>query len=65
MNDMTETSKSTKSLNDMTLDEIMEYRRVHDREIILAAAMKGAHVELKTLGEKKKHPFDPEYIRRG
>lgn len=61
---MTETSKSTKSLNDMTLDEIMEYRRVHDREIILAASLKGAHVELKTLGEKRKHPFAVENIRR-
>ena len=64
MNGINETGKSTKSLNDMTLDEIMEYRRVHDREIILAAAMKGAHVELKTLGEKKKHPFAVENIRR-
>ena len=65
MNDMTETSKSTKSLNDMTLHERMEWQRVHDREVISQAFMKGAHVELKTIGEKKKHPFDPEYIRRG
>ena len=63
MNDINETNKSTKSLNDMTLAEIMEYRRVHDRAVILAAAMKGARVELKTLGEKK-HPYAVENIRR-
>lgn len=35
------------------------YRRVHDRAITLAAAMKGASVELKTLGQKK-HPLAVE-----
>ena len=65
MNDINETSKSTKSLNDMTLHERMEWQRVHDREVISQVFMKGASVELKTLGEKKKHPFDPENIQRG
>lgn len=32
------------------------YRRVHDRAVTLTAAMKGASVELKTLGQKN-HPM--------
>ena len=32
------------------------YRRFHDRAVTLHAAMNGARVELKTLGQKK-HPF--------
>lgn len=51
-------------IKDMTPEGLTTYRRVHDRAVILAAAMKGAHVELKTLGEKKKHPFAVENIRR-
>lgn len=51
-------------IKDMTQEGIITYRRVHDRAVILAAAMKGAHVELKTLGEKRKHPFAVENIRR-
>ena len=41
---------------DMTPEELDTYRRVHDRSITLAATMKGASVELKTLGEKR-HPM--------
>lgn len=59
MNDL---NKTTKSLNEMTSHERMEYQRMHDRAIILAAAMKGTAVELKTLGEKK-HPFAVENIK--
>ena len=62
MNDLNKISKPMKSLNDMPLHERMEYQRVHDRAVILQASMKGASVELKTLG-KKKHPFMPEYMR--
>lgn len=62
MNDLNKISKSKKSLNDMTLQERMEYQRVHDRAVILQASMKGVSVELKTLGEKK-HPFMPENMQ--
>lgn len=47
----------------MTKDGRDTYRRVHDRAITLAAAMKGASVELKTLGQKK-HPMAVENIRK-
>lgn len=59
MNDL---NKTTKSLNEMSLYETMEYQRVHDKAVILQAAMKGASVELKTSG-KKKHPFAVENMR--
>ncbi len=48
---------------DMTPEGLNTYRRVHDRAITLTAAMKGASVELKTLG-KKNHPFAVENINR-
>lgn len=48
---------------DMTPEGRDAYRRVHDRAITLTAAMKGASVELKTLGEKK-HPFSIENVGR-
>ena len=38
------------------------YQRVHDRAVILQASMKGASVELKTLG-RKKHPFAIENVK--
>lgn len=41
---------------DMSKEDLNTYRRVHDRAITLAAAMKGASVELRTLGQKK-HPM--------
>ena len=47
---------------DMTKEGRDAYRRVHDRAITLAAAMKGASVELKTLGQKK-HPFAIENMQ--
>lgn len=40
----------------MSQEGLETYRRVHDRALILNASMKGASVELKTLG-KKTHPF--------
>lgn len=48
---------------DMTKEGRDTYRRVHDRAITLAAAMKGAAIELKTLGEKK-HPMALENIKK-
>lgn len=38
------------------------YRRVNDRALVLTAAMKGASVELKTLGQKR-HPMQLENIK--
>lgn len=49
---MSDLNRTAKSLNEMSLDERMEYQRMHDRVVILQAAMKGASVELRTLGEK-------------
>lgn len=46
----------------MTQEGRDTYRRVHDRAITLTAAMKGASVELKTLGQKK-HPMALENIK--
>lgn len=60
MNDL---NKTTKSLNERSLHERMEYQRMHDRAVILQASMKGTAVELKTLGEKK-HPFALENIQK-
>ncbi|MDE6435802.1 MAG: hypothetical protein K2L07_16450, partial [Lachnospiraceae bacterium] len=48
---------------DMTKEGREAYRRVHDRAITLAAAMKGTAVELRTLGEKK-HPMALENIKK-
>ena len=48
---------------DMTKEGREAYRRVHDRAITLAAAMKGASVELRTLGEKK-HPMALRNIKK-
>lgn len=47
---------------DMTKEGRDTYRRIHDRAITLAAAMKEASVELRTLGEKK-HPLALEYMK--
>ena len=60
MNDL---NKTKKSLNDMPLHEKMEYQRIHDRAIILQAAMKGTSVELKTLVNKRNHPFALENMK--
>lgn len=59
MNDL---SNTTKSLNEMSLDERMEYQKIHDRAVILQATMKGTSVELRTLGEKK-HPMALKNIK--
>lgn len=49
-------------VKDMTVEGRDTYMRVHDRAITLQAAMKGASVELKTLGQKK-HPFALENMQ--
>lgn len=48
---------------DMTPEGRNTYRRVHDRAITLTAAMKGASVELKTLG-RKRHPMAIENMNK-
>lgn len=48
---------------DMSKEGLSTYRRVHDRAITLAAAMKGASVELRTLGEKR-HPMALENMKK-
>ena len=50
-------------IKDMTEEGRESYRRVNDRMTILHASLKGAVVELKTLGEKN-HPFLPENVNR-
>jgi hypothetical protein len=47
---------------DMTPEGRETYRRVNDRAVTLAAAMKGVSVELKTLGQKR-HPMALENIK--
>lgn len=49
-------------IKDMSKEDLNTYRRVHDRAITLAAAMKGTSVELRTLGEKK-HPMALKNIK--
>lgn len=49
-------------IKDMSKEDLNTYRRVHDRAITLAAAMKGTAVELRTLGEKK-HPMALKNIK--
>lgn len=44
-------------VNDMTAEGVTVYRRVYDRAVILNASLQGAKVELKTLSNKKQHPF--------
>lgn len=46
----------------MTSEGREVYRRVNDRALVLTAAMKGASVELKTLGQKR-HPMQLENIK--
>lgn len=48
---------------DMTKEGRDTYRRVHDRAVILQASMKGAAVELRTLGQKK-HPMALENVKK-
>lgn len=43
-------------VKNMTQEGRDTYRRVYDRSVTLQAALNGAKVELKTLGEKR-HPF--------
>lgn len=49
-------------IKDMSKEEIDTYRRMHDRAITLQAAMKGASIELRTLGQKR-HPMALENIK--
>lgn len=55
--------KSEKKTTFERMMEIQEKQRVHDKEVILKAAMMDTSVKLKSLGEKRKHPLSPEYIR--
>lgn len=55
--------KSEKKTTFERMTEIQEKQRVHDKEVILKAAMMDTSVKLKSLGEKRKHPLSPEYIR--
>lgn len=48
---------------DITTEGRNTYRRVHDRAVTLDAAMRGASVELKTLGERN-HPMSIENVNR-
>lgn len=50
-------------IKDMSKEDLNTYRRVHDRAITLAAAMKGVSVELRTLGQKK-HPMALENMSK-
>lgn len=43
-------------VNEMSSEGRAAYQRVYDRSVLLNASLKGASVELKTLG-KKEHPF--------
>lgn len=45
-------------VNDMTNEERTTYRNVYDRAMLINASVKGAVVELRTLGTKKSHPFE-------
>ena len=49
-------------IKDMSIEGRDTYRRVYDRAVTLSASMKGAVVELKTLGQSK-HPMALENIR--
>ena len=49
-------------INKMSDEGKTTYRRVQDRAVLLNASIKGAVVELKTLGEKN-HPFLPKNIK--
>lgn len=49
-------------VRDMSIEGRETYRRVYDRAVTLSASMKGAVVELKTLGQSK-HPMALENIR--
>lgn len=55
--------KSEKITTFERMMEIQERQRVHDKEVTLKATMMNTSVKLKSLGEKRKHPLSPEYIR--
>lgn len=48
-------------VNDMSDEGRVLYQRVNDRAALLHASIKGALVELRTLGEKK-HPFAQQHL---
>lgn len=50
-------------VKDMTEEGRAIYTRVHDRAVILQASMRGASIELKTLGQKK-HPMALENMSK-
>lgn len=49
-------------VKDMSEEGRTTYRRVHDRVVILNAAIQGASVEVKMLS-KKAHPFAPKNVK--
>lgn len=51
-----ETILTNAPVNEMTEEGRTAYRRVHDRVVILNAAVQGANIEVKMLG-KKRHPL--------
>lgn len=61
---MQEYLNNSKPIEEMTLCELMEYRRIHDRKVILEASMRRSQVEVKRLPNKRDHPFDPKYVGR-
>ncbi len=50
-------------VKNMSIEGRDTYMRVHDRAIILQASMQGVKAELKTLSNKRKHPFALENIQ--
>ena len=50
-------------VQDMTPDELADYRRMHDRSITLKATMAGVKSELKLLGQRN-HPLNPANVGR-
>lgn len=47
----------------MPLHERMQYQGVYDRAVILQASMQGTKVKLKTLSNKRSHPFALENMK--
>lgn len=45
------------------MEEVCKEQRIYDRAVILNASMQGVKTELKTLSNKRKHPFAIENIQ--
>lgn len=50
-------------VHDMSPEGRDTYLRVHDRAVILHASMQGVKTELKTLANKRSHPFSVENMQ--